>query len=153
MKLNRQSGDILWILGGLLNQFQMPKEGEFIRQHDIHLTVDGRLVMFDNHIANRWPQDIAYRPIPLENGESRILILGLDEVQKRVTSVETIPLHLWANFMGSARQVDEKRWFVGCGSADDCTARMIDSDGHVLWHMKAQPPYKMFRAYYYDKLF
>ena len=152
MKLDRKTGDILWILGGKGNQFQMPEEAACVRQHHVDLLPDGRLVIFDNQIPSLSQSEMRIYPNWSRDHTARILILDLDEENKRVKSVEIIPLNFKAPYMGSAQKLDDKTWFIGCGTSDECTARMIDTSGNILWNMHAKQPYKMFRAYYYETL-
>ncbi len=67
---------------------------------------------------------------------------------KVVKSFKKYPLNFWSPYMGSVQKLDDGKWFIGCGSSDECTARMIDEKGNILWDMKAESPYKMFRPYY-----
>ena len=148
MKLDRKTGEVLWILGGKANQFQMPQEAEFIRQHHVQILPDSTLIMFDNHISSMLIKEALYHNKFFVSKSAQILILGIDEINKEVTSVRTIPLNFLADYMGSVQQLEDG-WFIGCGSSDECTARLIDLSGSVLWDMKAEEPYKMFRSYYY----
>ena len=152
MKLDRKTGKILWILGGKSNQFKMLKESEFIRQHDVQILSDGRLLMFDNHFSSLPQELMKYHKKFFNNQQAQILILGLDEKTKQISSVENIPLNFWSPYMGSVQKLENEEWFIGCGSSGECTARMIDKFGNILWDMKANEPYKMFRAYYYNSL-
>ncbi|MBT8381637.1 MAG: T9SS type A sorting domain-containing protein [Ignavibacteriaceae bacterium] len=48
-KINRQSGDIIWRLGGKKNQFQFINDNRgFGRQHDARRHSNGNLILFDN---------------------------------------------------------------------------------------------------------
>lgn len=152
MKLDRKNGNILWILGGKANQFQIPKEAEFVRQHSVHRLDDGRLIMFDNHFPSLSKLEMQYHNRLFNYQPAQILILDLDEKNKSVKSFEKIPLNFLARYMGSVQKLSDNRWLIGCGSSNTCTARMIDRSGHILWNMKAAPPYKMFRAYWYESL-
>jgi len=54
VKINRQTGDVMWILGGKENQFSFINEHEansptyFSYQHDIHVLPNGNITLFDN---------------------------------------------------------------------------------------------------------
>lgn len=152
MKIHRMTGDILWILGGKINQFKWPTEDRFIRQHDVQLLSDGRLMLFDNHYTTLSQKDLDKHKIQYKPMNARIMIFDWNEDEKIIKSIETIPLNFSANYMGSVQKLNNNRWFIGCGSSNTCTARMIDKNGKVLWNMKAKQPYKMFRTYFYDSL-
>ena len=48
-KINRQSGEIIWRLGGKKNQFQFLNDNRgFGRQHDVRRHSNGNLILFDN---------------------------------------------------------------------------------------------------------
>ena len=54
VKINRETGDIMWILGGKLNQFKFINEHEenaptyFSNQHNVSVLPDNHILMFDN---------------------------------------------------------------------------------------------------------
>ena len=54
IKINRETGNIMWILGGKLNQFKFINEHEenaptyFSNQHNISVLPDNHILMFDN---------------------------------------------------------------------------------------------------------
>lgn len=61
IKVNRRTGEVMWILGGKLNQFSFKGENEgnaptyFSYQHDIRRLPNGNITMFDNG-TQRKPQ-------------------------------------------------------------------------------------------------
>ena len=54
VKINRQTGDVMWHLGGKMNQFTYIGEhlqnapDDTVGQHDIHRLANGNLLFFDN---------------------------------------------------------------------------------------------------------
>lgn len=48
LKIDRQTGEILWTLGGLGDDFGLTEEQLFSRQHYAKLTDTGTLLLFDN---------------------------------------------------------------------------------------------------------
>ncbi len=58
VKINRNTGDVMWILGGKLNQFKFIGEHPenaptyFSNQHNVSVQPDGNLLMFDNGDAH-----------------------------------------------------------------------------------------------------
>ena len=54
VKINRKTGNIIWILGGKLNQFKFIGEHQenaplyFSNQHNVNILSDGNILMFDN---------------------------------------------------------------------------------------------------------
>ena len=63
-KIDRQTGDVIWRLGGKANQFKfIAAPGisgplEFYHQHDIRVLPNGHLTIFDNHNGQQ-PQELA----------------------------------------------------------------------------------------------
>jgi len=47
-KINRVTGDVMWILGGKSNQFNFVNDNGFSAQHDIRLLPNGNITLFDN---------------------------------------------------------------------------------------------------------
>lgn len=140
MKIHRKTGEILWTLGGKLNEFKNWNPFLFIRQHDPQILDTGELMMFDNHM--RYPH----------MRKAQILRLKIDETKKEITGIYALPLNFTAPYMGSVQLLPDGNYFIGCGSANLCTARMIDQKGNMLWNIKAQTPYKVFKSYYYKTL-
>ena len=153
MKINRKTGEIMWILGGKLNQFEGIPEGlDFVRQHDVHYLTDGRLVMYDNHIANLDERERDYHKVDFENKNARILIYDLDENNKKVKSAKAIPLKYRNNYLGSIQELEDGKWFVGCGNYERYSAKMIDENNDVLWTSSVKEPHVSYRSYYFKTL-
>jgi hypothetical protein len=47
-KVNRTTGELLWILGGEQNQFEFADDAVFYQQHAPHLLDNGNILIFDN---------------------------------------------------------------------------------------------------------
>ena len=47
-KIDRETGKILWRLGGKRSTFKLPRAARFAWQHDIHRRADGAITVFDN---------------------------------------------------------------------------------------------------------
>ena len=67
VKIDRETGDQLWVLGGEHSTFQLPDGGTtlFQRQHEFELLDDGGIVVFDNGLP--------------AGGDSRVVEYALDE--------------------------------------------------------------------------
>ena len=106
VKLNRQTGQIIWRLGGNNSDFALTPDQIFLRQHYPRLIENGKtLILLDNgHDSLR-----AY---------SRILEFQLDQNAKIISSFKsfTIPDH-FIQFAGSVKKEDNE-YFIGGGSAD-----------------------------------
>ncbi len=70
-KVDGTTGDIIWQLGGVANEFTFTNDDGFNLQHDIRRLDNGRITMFDNGVASR--------------GYSRGVEYEIDEVNMIIT--------------------------------------------------------------------
>lgn len=147
IKINRKSGDIMWTLSGLGDDFNVAPEYRMTRQHDAHLE-NGELVIFDNNYS----VIKKISSVPDKKDKARILRFKLDEKNKQVLDAKSVPLNITAQYMGSAQGLKEDRYFVGCGSAESCAAKMQDATGQEILKMTVKYPYTAYRAYFYESL-
>jgi len=118
-KINRQTGAVMWRLGGKMNQFTLYNDTEFFdTQHDIRRLPNGNISLFDNR-ANLRP---AY---------SRAVEYDLDEVNLTATRVwqyrNTPDINAWA--MGNAQRLPNGNTVIGWGSAGRATE--VKPDGSI----------------------
>jgi arylsulfate sulfotransferase len=105
VKIDRQTGAIVWRLGGRNSDFPLTEDMRFLRQHHATLTDGGKtLMLFDNG-------DFDERPY------SRVLEFQLDEGSRTVSGFKsfTIPAP-FSRFMGSVQKIGE-HYLIGGGSA------------------------------------
>lgn len=133
IKISRQTGKVLWRLGGNNSDFQLFSDQAFLRQH--HATLvdnDQTLLIFDDGEATLRP-------------ESRIVEFKLDETNKKILSFKsfTIPEPFTA-VMGSVQKFGDE-YFIGGGSAN----YMLEVNyvtGQVIREYKGTlPTYRAFR--------
>ncbi|HEY4063402.1 MAG TPA: aryl-sulfate sulfotransferase [Puia sp.] len=106
VKLSRQTGAVLWRLGGRNSDFPLFSDQRFLRQHNPTLTDSNKtLLLFDDG-------EITQRP------ESRVLEFRLDEQNKKVTGFKsfTIP-EPFSQLMGSVQKSGEE-YFIGGGTGN-----------------------------------
>lgn len=126
LKIDRTTGDILWILGGKGDQFGIGANQKFHRQHDLSILEDGSYMLFDNGALNN------VYPYPVQSEEtraalaeleiSRALIFELDEENMTVTGYrELFVPGYFSPTQGSATMVDISNDVVlmGWGSRED----------------------------------
>jgi len=111
MKINRETGEIMWKWGGLNNEFTFFNEHPenapyyFARQHNILRLSNGNVSIFDNgEFHSPW--------------YSRAAEYQLDEVNKTATLVSEYrysPGNISAQAAGNATLLDNGGWFVGYG--------------------------------------
>ena len=111
-KIHRTTGEVLWILGGKLNQFTFTSDPsitdppEFSYQHDIRRLPNGNISLFDNGTQRtpQWSRGVEYR---------------LDEVNKTCTLVwqyRNVP-DIYAGVQGSMQTLLNGNRLLAWGSA------------------------------------
>jgi hypothetical protein len=106
-KVDRQSGSVIWRLGGKRSDFQMGPGAPFAWQHDVRRQPDGSITVFDDG-SNGVGQ-------PTEP-QSRGLILDVDDA-RFVTTLRRAYTHpgILANSQGSMQVLPDGHVFVGWG--------------------------------------
>jgi arylsulfate sulfotransferase len=134
VKLDRQTGQIIWRLGGINSDFILTPDQIFLRQHYPRLIESGKtLILLDNgHDSLR-----AY---------SRILEFQLNQNAKTISSFKsfTIPDH-FIQFAGSVKK-EGNEYFIGGGSAD-YSLQVDYTTGQELMRMSLK--YSSYRALKY----
>ncbi len=106
-KLDRDTGAIVWRLGGKKSSFRMGRGTRFCFQHDARRSAPGELSLYDN----------AAGP-PALRKQSRGLRLKVDEGRKRVTLARQYQHPgILAPSQGSTRRLPNGNVFVGWGAA------------------------------------
>lgn len=93
LKINRENGELMWILGGNGDQFSLNSNQLFSKQHSVISLKNNTLYLFDN--GN-------------ELERSRILKFLLDEENKQINYFKEYDLNLYSQMMGSIRVLDEE---------------------------------------------
>ncbi|MGH3322602.1 MAG: arylsulfotransferase family protein, partial [Streptosporangiaceae bacterium] len=113
-KIDRQTGKIIWRLGGKKSDFDIPKAATFHYQHDVQLRSDGDLTLFDNASVSK--KDASHV-------HSRGLVLRLDTDAMTATLVRQYapPGGLLATSQGNVQPLPDGDVFIGWGSTGDYT--------------------------------
>ncbi|MCX7736129.1 MAG: aryl-sulfate sulfotransferase [Candidatus Kapabacteria bacterium] len=136
-KINRQTGDIMWIMGGKaskVNQFTFVNDNingfwGFSRQHDPKRLSNGNILLFDN--GNARPQHFA-----------RAVEYSINETTKRATKVWEYIHYPYINsaFMGSAQRLPNGNTLIGWGmnltTNFDYVATEVTPDGKKVFEIK-----------------
>ena len=133
-KIDRETGRIVWRLGGKRSSFRMGSGTAFAWQHDAQRRADGAITLFDNSA------------FPAVRKRSRVLALRVDETAKRASLISawTHPRGLLAATQGNVQNLatgafvnwGSQRWF------NDYDAR-----GRVLWNARLTIGYESYRGY------
>jgi len=137
IKIDRQTGDVIWRLGGKRNQFTFVGDEGFHRQHDARRLPSGNLTLFDNRT------DI----LPLY---SRAVEYRLDEVKKTATRVwqyRHTP-EIYAPWLSNAQRLPNGNTLISWGQPAP-NATEVSPGGTPVFELgyatQAQASYRVFR--------
>lgn len=135
IKINRQTGAIMWRLGGKNSDFALTSNQVFLFQHHASLTDDNQtLLLFDDG-------DPVHRP------SSRVDEFQLDEANKVVTSFKTFNIpEPFTSIMGSVQKIGDE-YFIGGGSGN-YILEVNYVTGQKIMEMKSRV-YSTYRAFKY----
>ncbi len=94
MKISRETGEILWILGGKGDEFGLTEEQKFYKQHSISFLSDNSILLYDNNKAS---------------SKTRIVNIKIDEENKKIKSYKSYNSDLYVARMGSVQAIDEEK--------------------------------------------
>jgi hypothetical protein len=138
LKINRQTGNIMWRLGGKKNEFTLRGDSQFFhRQHDARRLPNGHLTLFDNR-AEQTPQ------------YSRGVEYLLDEVAKKVTRIweyRNTP-DVYGPWLGNTQRLPNGNTVLGWGLGLPAVAE-VRPDGTKVFEMSlannGERSYRVFR--------
>jgi hypothetical protein len=142
-KINLQTGDIIWRLGGRANMFQFINGQPFAYQHDVRQLPNGDITVFDNHGTSQ-------NPAPSQSLEYQV-----DETKKTATQVWSFTHSppVFAQYMGDTQRLSDGNTFIDWGAPSQAAGYAFDSmtevapDGHMLFDFTFDQPYSSYRAY------
>lgn len=145
IKIDRNTGDVIWRLGGKRNQFTFLNEHlensplYFTNQHDIKRVANGNVTLFDNGNQHK-PQ------------YSRAVEYKLDEVKKTATLVweyrHTPDLYTSAN--GSVQRLANGNTLIGWGDVGlngKTSLTEVHADNSVAFELTLSKGYRSMKAY------
>ena len=122
-KINRQTGQVMWHLGGKQNEFNFVNDGGFSFQHDIRRLPNGNISLWDNGNQKIPPY-------------SRAVEYEIDEVSKVITRVweyRNTP-DVFSAFMGNVQTLENGNRFLGWGGPRNLISE-IGADGSKRFEM------------------
>lgn len=100
-KINRKTGEVMWTLGGLFDEFNLTEEQKFDKQHFAKFQEDGSLILFDNGTRNH---------------QTRILEFFINDDDKTIENYQEHKLdRQYAISLGSAIKIDDSNYIFGWG--------------------------------------
>ena len=138
-KVDRDTGDIVWRLGGKRSDFEMEPGAKFAVQHDAERRADGAITLFDNVAED----------LPARGRRSRALALQLDEEAKTAT-VDQWWEHtgsVLSATQGSTQNLPGGGAFVGWGGLQPYFSE-FSADGRMVFDARFVPDgVETYRAY------
>ncbi len=133
-KIDRNTGDIMWRLGGKNSDFEMGPGTRRAYQHDARRQPDGTITIFDNGVLN-------------VNDQSYGLVLELDEEKMRATRVREYahPDKVLSETQGNVQMLPNSNVFIGWGS--EPVLSEFASDGELLFSASFPPEAESYRAF------
>jgi len=134
-KVDRNTGEILWRLGGKESDFEMGQGTRTAFQHDARRQGDGTISIFDNGAH------------PQVHEQSRAIVVELDEEKMSATLLReyTSPEELLATSQGNMQVLPNGNVFVGWGSQPFVSE--FSRDGEVLLNARFPPDGESYRAF------
>jgi hypothetical protein len=133
-KIHRETGQVIWRLGGKRSDFEMGEGARFAFQHDARRHPDGTITLFDNR-----GEDM---------GEpSRAVALKLDEGAMNATLAKEYvhPDRFFAIFQGNIQALPGGNVFVGWGSAPYLSE--FSREGMLLFDARFPDEAESYRAF------
>jgi hypothetical protein len=133
-KVDRESGEVIWRLGGKKSDFEMGPGARFAFQHDARRQPDGTITLFDNKGAAM-------------NERSRGVRLKLDEqaMTAELVAEYTIPEDPFATYQANVQDLPDGNVFVGWGSAPYLSEH--DREGKLLFEARFPESVESYRAF------
>ena len=140
-KVDRNSGKIIWRLGGKKSDFEMGPGARFAFQHDARRQPDGTISIFDNGST------IFRNGVAKAVEESRGIVLELDEQKMKASLVReyTHPDKQYADAAGNMQVLPNGNVLVGWGRA--LAISEFSKDGKLLFDAKLPPQNRFYRAF------
>jgi hypothetical protein len=140
-KIDRNSGEVIWRLGGKKSDFEMGPGTRFAFQHDARRLPDGTISIFDNGslvFENGTPKAVE---------ESRTIVLELDEERMRASLVReyTHPDKQYADAAGNTQVLPNGNVFVGWGRG--LAISEFSEDGELIFDFTVSPEHRSYRAF------
>src|SRR5215218_5708508 len=140
-KVDRNTGEVIWRLGGKRSDFEMGEGTRFAFQHDARRLRDGTISIFDNGSL------VFENGVPRAVEESRAIVLDVDErkMTASLASEYTHPDGQYADAAGNVQVLPNGDVFVGWGRA--LAISEFSRDGELLFDARLPPGNRSYRAF------
>jgi Arylsulfotransferase (ASST) len=134
-KVGRNTGEVLWQLGGKNSSFELGRGTRTAFQHDARRQKDGTITIFDNGTH------------PQVHDQSRGIVVELDMNKMRATLLReyTSPERLLATSQGNLQVLPNTNVFIGWGSEPFFSE--FSYEGKLLFNAYFRPEHVSYRAF------
>ena len=148
-KINRQTGEVLWRLGGKANQFIFNDEKDLFHwQHDIRRLANGNISIYDNN-CNKYDIDHALFTCSNAIGSSRAVEYKIDEISKTAVKVweyiNTPPFQ--AGAMGNVQRLPNGNTLIGWGLSTSPSITEVKPNGTKVFELGFSAGNLSYRAF------
>lgn len=142
-KINLQTGEVMWRLGGKANMFTFVNSQAFAYQHDVRQLSNGDITVFDN-------QGTQQNTAPSGGIEYKV-----DEANKTVTQVWgfTHAPPVFTTFMGNVQRLADGNTVLGWGAPSQATGYSffsmteVNPQNQTIFELIFDQPYDSYRAF------
>jgi len=142
-KINLQTGDVIWRLGGKANQFKFIGGQPFAYQHDVRQLPNGDITVFDNHGTMQTP------------AASAGIEYKIDETNNTATQVWDFSHNppVFGTFMGNTERLPDGNTFMSWGAPSQAqgfsyvTMTELSPDNTPIFEFTFDEPYVSYRAF------
>ncbi len=94
IKLDRKTGKIIWVLGGIGDEFGLTEDQKFSNQHSISFLSNHSILIYDNGCKNK---------------KTRVIVIQLEEQNKTIKEYHSYDLNIISAWMGSVQAINEEK--------------------------------------------
>ena len=133
-KIDRETGEIIWRLGGKNSDFEMGQDTQFARQHDARRRDDGTITLLDNG-----------EPETYKESYGKVLALDTDNMTAELAREYSHPDGIYADNQANMQVLPNGNVFIGWGSEPFFSE--FNGDGELLFHGSLPPEAESYRAF------
>lgn len=145
-KINRQTGAIMWRLGGKRNQFAFSNDpySGFRGQHDIRRIANGNITLFDN----------GFNMNPLHPARALEYQLNESNLTANLVWSHTYGNNVYSRFTGGMQRISNGNTVIDWGklSGGNSTFSVVKPDGSIVMELFSADSMTSYRTYNYSQL-
>jgi hypothetical protein len=141
LNVNRTTGDLVWILGGDYNEFEMAPEALFYRQHAPHAQPGGSILLFDNGMDG-----------VREYSRAVEIALHFDDSGGPLSAEvawEYVDESLYSGARSEADRLSNGNTLITYSLLDQedvSLLREVTAEGEPVWELRTEPSWNIYRS-------